>query len=98
MPQHTTGLPQVDESLCNLCGLCVEACPCGAVTMGAKGPVFSVPEKCKSSLSCDEDAGCSCFYMCEEVCPTGAISCAFEIVSGGDSERNERSVVSKAGL
>jgi len=85
MTQCETSLPQVNESLCNLCGLCVEACPCGAITMGAKRPVFSVPERCKSSLSCDEHAGCGCFYMCEEVCPTGAITCAFEIVSATES-------------
>jgi Fe-S-cluster-containing hydrogenase component 2 len=88
-------MPQVDESLCNLCGLCVEACPCGAITMGTKGPVFGVPERCRTSLSCDESAGCSCFYMCEEVCPTGAIACAFEIVSAGDSLENGKPRVSK---
>ena len=95
MKQCEPNMPKVDESLCNLCGLCAEACPCGAVTMGAQGPVFRVPEKCSSSLNCDEGAGCSCMYMCEEVCPTGAISCAFEIVSAGESVENGKRAVSK---
>ena len=70
-------LPQVDESRCALCGLCVEACPCQAVELGEKGPIFGCPEVCPSSGSCAaESGGCD---SCEEVCPTGAIACAFEI-------------------
>lgn len=64
----TWGLPQVDEALCTLCGLCIEACPCGAVEMGGSGPLFA----------CPETDGCWC--LCEEVCPNDAITCAFEIV------------------
>ena len=78
--------PQVDESLCTLCGLCVEACPCGAVTLGETGPIFTCPKDiCEDCICAEDDSGC-CFYLCEEVCPTGAISCAFEIVMEEDDQ------------
>jgi len=69
-------LPQVDESLCTLCGLCVEACGCKAVTLGERGPVFNCPDACGSWAK-----GCSSCCSCEDVCPTGAISLGFCIVT-----------------
>lgn len=69
-------LPQVDENLCTLCGLCVEACPCGAVKLEGQRLVFN----CEAACRRDSAEGCGCWCLCEEVCPTGAISCAFEIV------------------
>ncbi len=70
-------LPQTDESLCTLCGLCVEACGCKAVTLGERGPVFDCPDACESWAK-----GCSSFCRCEDVCSPGAISCGFCIVLG----------------
>ncbi|RLC91495.1 MAG: hypothetical protein DRI79_02660 [Chloroflexi bacterium] len=72
----TWALPQVDETRCTLCGLCVEACPCHAVKLGEQGPVFACPEACRRARA----EACDCCCLCEEVCPTGAITCAFEIV------------------
>jgi ferredoxin len=69
-------LPQVDENLCTLCGLCVEACPCHAVKLEGQGLVFNC-EEARRRVHADE---CDCWCLCEEVCPTGALSCAFEIV------------------
>lgn len=82
MPHCTSGLPQIDASLCTLCGLCVEACPCGAITLGETGPVFDCSEDSQRSIQCRESGSGCCLYLCEEVCPTGAISCSFEIVVG----------------
>jgi len=65
----------VDKTRCNLCGLCVEACPCHAITLQADGPEFRCPDVCADA----NRMGC-CGCICEEVCPTGALSCAFEIV------------------
>ena len=65
-------LPQVDEALCTLCGLCVEACPCHAVELGERGPVFSCPVSCTGV--------CENCCLCEDACPTGAITWAFQIV------------------
>ncbi len=73
---RTWALPQVDETRCTLCGLCVEACPCHAVELGERGQIFTCPEACRRT--CTETFDCCC--LCEEVCPTGAITCAFEIV------------------
>jgi formate hydrogenlyase subunit 6/NADH:ubiquinone oxidoreductase subunit I len=72
--KKTWTLPQLDETLCNLCGLCVEACPCHAVKLGERGPIFDCPEVCP------ETGAPEVCCLCEEVCPTGAITCAFEIV------------------
>ena len=86
MKMNTTWtLPQVDETRCTLCGLCVEACPCHAVKLAAQGLVFTCPESCPHAPTCAEALGCSC--LCEEVCPTGAIACAFEIVFESDQDR-----------
>ena len=82
-------LPQVDETRCTLCGLCVEACPCHAVELGERGPIFRCPESCPNgepSSSC-----CARFCICEEVCPTHAVECPFEIVveTEGDAGEDE---------
>lgn len=82
----TWALPQVDETRCTLCELCVEACPCHAVKLEAQRLVFTCPESCPHTSACDEALGCSC--QCEEVCPTGAISCPFEIVFETDQDRD----------
>jgi len=71
-------LPQVVENRCTLCGLCVEVCPCQAVTMGERAPIFNCPEVCPGCGSCPAGSDGCC--LCEEVCPAGAIACAFEIV------------------
>ncbi len=77
-------MTQVDKNLCTLCGLCVDACPCGAVQL----------EEDKITLLCDESSCDTCletvddWCLCEEVCPTGAITCAFEIVM--DAEQDEK--------
>jgi formate hydrogenlyase subunit 6/NADH:ubiquinone oxidoreductase subunit I len=85
-------LPQVDETRCTLCGLCVEACPCHAVKLGERGPVFTCPEACPRTPGCAE--ALDCCSLCEEVCPTGAISCAFEIVLEADQGRESISAES----
>ncbi len=78
----TCAMPQVDETRCTLCGLCVEACPCHAVQLGEQGLVFTCPEACPHAPTCAEALSCCC--QCEEVCPTGAITCGFEIVLEAD--------------
>ncbi len=74
----TRVMPQVDETRCTLCGLCVKSCPCKAVKLGERGPIFSCPQACPSPRACAEDSGGCC--VCEEICPTGAITYPFEIV------------------
>ena len=72
--------PTIDEELCTLCGLCVEACPCGAIVLGEHGPVFTAPGM-KEHCVCAAEQGADCAQICEEVCPTGAIVCEFIIVT-----------------
>jgi NAD-dependent dihydropyrimidine dehydrogenase PreA subunit len=57
----------VDENLCSGCGLCVDECQQGALTIGAV------------AASIDEDLCTSC-GRCVEVCPTEAIV-SLEVVS-----------------
>jgi formate hydrogenlyase subunit 6/NADH:ubiquinone oxidoreductase subunit I len=78
----TWALPKVDETRCTLCGLCVDACPCHAVKLGERGPVFTCPEACSHTPTCAEAPDYCC--LCEEVCPTSAITCAFEIILEAD--------------
>jgi len=74
---RTWALPDVDETRCTLCGLCVQACPCHAVQMADGGPIFFCPEVCPNDGACAELGGCC---LCEEACPSGAITWAYEIV------------------
>jgi len=78
-------IPQLNEQLCSQCGMCVSVCPCGSAELKEQGVLFSCPETCATTESCD----CGC--VCEEVCPTGAISVAFEIVlDKGDESRTDK--------
>lgn len=81
-------LPEVNSELCSRCGLCVEACPCGSVELQER-VIFSCPEVCPGEVGPSCDCGC----LCEEACPTGALSCAFDIVLGGDQETGSESRV-----
>jgi len=59
-------MPEIDYALCKLCGDCVIACPCGALSI--------VDE----ALRLDQ-ALCSYCGDCEDVCPEGAIALPYEI-------------------
>jgi ferredoxin len=52
--------PRVDITLCIRCGLCIQNCPQGAISMTYEGPWID-SRKCKS---CGQ---------CIEICPRGAI-------------------------
>ena len=54
----TWALPQVDETRCTLCGLCVEVCPCQAVKLGDQEPVFTCPEDCSCTSTGDGALDC----------------------------------------
>lgn len=61
-------LPQIDEALCNGCGLCLTVCDCGSLVL--VGQVIKIVHA----------GDCGYCTNCELVCPTGAIQCPYEIV------------------
>ena len=61
-------MPEIDAGKCNLCGLCIEVCHCGALVLSNNVVVVVETEECH---------WCT---ICEAVCPTGALTCPFEIV------------------
>ncbi len=63
-----TQMPLIDREKCNLCGLCITVCGCGAIIL-----VHNV-------VAIIETEECHWCTICEAVCPTGALTCAFEIV------------------
>lgn len=62
--------PIINMELCDGCGICIEVCPNGALTVVNNKVVFAPKDDCDY---CGE---------CESTCPQGAISCPYEIVLG----------------
>jgi ferredoxin len=73
---RTQHLPDINTSLCTACGICVSACPTGALSMDAGGPRFSAPENCNYCTDC------------ESLCPVSAITCDFLICWSTDPAAN----------
>ncbi|MBC7317017.1 MAG: 4Fe-4S binding protein [Chloroflexi bacterium] len=61
-----TAMPEIDKTLCTLCGYCVVACPAGALSLLEEGIHL-------------EKGLCAYCGDCEAVCPNGAISLPYEI-------------------
>jgi len=71
--------PQVDEERCSRCGRCAAVCPCQAITLRKRAPVFSCPALCPRPDTCAAALEGCC--LGEEIYPTGAVSRAFEIIA-----------------
>ena len=67
-------LPIIDEAKCDLCGLCISICTCGALQLK------------DNRVEIVKSDACGWCTMCELVCPTGAISCPFEIIVEDDKK------------
>lgn len=61
-------MPEIDREKCQLCGLCVSVCACGALMI------------VEEQIQVREVDDCRWCTLCELVCPYEAISCPFEIV------------------
>ena len=70
-------VPTVDATLCDRCGLCLTACPCGAIAMLDGLPAFGCIACCTHNEQCPViQLG---IHPCEMACPQGAIHVAFTI-------------------
>jgi MinD superfamily P-loop ATPase len=72
MEKHMGDMPIIDTDKCDVCGLCVSVCTCGALAV--------VNNEIKA-VKADDCGWCT---LCELVCPSGAISCPYEIVLNED--------------
>ncbi|MHB0859107.1 MAG: ATP-binding protein [Anaerolineae bacterium] len=60
--------PGIDMQQCNLCGDCLAACPCGALSISASAELVLDEAKCEY---CGD---------CEEICPMGAVNLPYQVV------------------
>ncbi len=61
-------MPIIDREKCQVCGLCVSVCVCGALI---------IVDNTVKVIEVDECRWCT---LCELVCPNGAITCPFDII------------------
>jgi MinD superfamily P-loop ATPase len=65
-------MPQIIESKCDGCGLCVEICDCRIISLVDNKATIIPDEKC---------GGCRRWCtLCEDICPQKAIYCSFDVV------------------
>lgn len=60
-------LPEINQTKCVACGICVDACPQNVLEILADQLVFAHPRKCTY---------CG---ICGEICPQNAVTCSYEI-------------------
>lgn len=73
-PRTEYPVPIIDTALCTGCGLCVEACPTGALAMKDKLAVVARPDACQYN------------GYCERICSTQAITRPLQFIfTTGDS-------------
>jgi heterodisulfide reductase subunit A len=68
--QLEVSTPEIDTALCDGCGMCVAACPSGALALDAGKATIALPEACRWDGAC------------ELACPRGAIAVPYAIVLG----------------
>ena len=77
LAESGTPVPTLDTLRCNGCGLCVLACPCGAISMQDAKPFFACVTCCSHNDHCPViQIG---IHPCEVACPEQAISVVFTI-------------------
>ena len=88
---QTKNRPHVDKARCTLCGICVEACPCHAISLSTRAGeqvlVFNCPTDCDHHCRHARYGDFAC--LGEELCPYKAISWEFDIVFEDEETASE---------
>jgi len=71
-------VPIIDPVCCTGCGLCVKACPTGALAMSGSTAVVAWPAACEYTGDC------------ERICPMQTISRSFQIVFIAELTKGDR--------
>jgi len=71
-------VPIIDPACCTGCGLCVKACPTGALAMSGSRAVVARPAACEYTGDC------------ERICPMQAIRRPFQIVFVSELSKGDR--------
>lgn len=87
--KNKKGVKEFSASVCNQCGICIDACPVEAIYEIQNGIIFIDSEKCTGCYACVAACPNSCLFIhpdlktpfkctdcgeCIEMCPQGALS------------------------
>jgi ferredoxin len=70
-------MPEINQSLCVLCGACIESCPTGALSIAGERILL-------------DEGLCSYCGDCEGICPEGAIALPYDIIIRNKPEGGDR--------
>ncbi len=81
-PGGFRGKPELSRDKCTFCGMCVESCPVGVISL--EGDILTI-------FYC----GCIFCGRCEEVCPSDAVKLTREYETASKTKKDLREIIGR---